>query len=200
MNPVGADPSLQRNVALIANSVPQPYATAVLCIVLFAMICQNIAQLLATSRFIWSLARESAIPFSHFFRTLSVNHRQPLPAIWAVILISAPSLMLLGISVSIVGTILLEAAGATVMFAYFLPIALYLCCPDDSLAGDGRAQWTLRGFSQPIAWLASGFALLFIIVLCLPTGYPVTPCERISCAPNYCLHTDLSCYFAFCAK
>lgn len=147
------------------------------------MVLQNVAQLFATSRFIWALARESAIPFSQFFHKISSTYRQPLHAIWVVVAIAAPSLLLLGISTQIVGTILLEGAGWSVMFAYASPVVIYLFCPRDALAGDGRAQWTLRGWSQPMAWIAATFAALFLIVLCFPVGYPVT--ARTSSPPSH---------------
>lgn len=139
------------------------------------MVFQNLAQLFATSRLIWALARESAIPFSQFFHKISPTYQQPLHSIWIVVAIAAPSLLLLGISTQIVGTILLEGAGWSAMVTYAAPIVIYLLCPKDALVGDGRAQWTLRGWSRPMAWIAASFAALFLIVLCFPVGYPVTP-------------------------
>lgn len=137
------------------------------------MLAQNIAQLLASSRFIWALARESAIPFSPFFHKISASH-QPLNAIWIVVFISAPSLLLLGISQHIVGTILLEGAGWAIMFCYGFPIVLYLFCSKDALSGDGRAKWTLRGWSRPLAWFSVIGSAVSLVMYCLPTGYPVT--------------------------
>ena len=60
------------------------------------------------------------------------------------------------------------------MASYFAPIALYLVCDKDALSGDGRAEWTLRSWSRPMAWGVCAFAVLFMIVLCFPVGYPVT--------------------------
>lgn len=144
------------------------------------MASQNIAQLLATSRFVWALARETALPFSLFFRRLSTGSRQPYPAIWVTVGIAALALLLLGISQEIVGTILLEGAGWSVIFAYAAPIALYLFCPRDALTGDGRAKWTLRAWSQPLAWFAVIGCSVCLVMYCLPTNYPVTPSESIT--------------------
>lgn len=69
----------------------------------------------------------------------------------------------------------LEAAAWTNMFAYFVPVGIYLGgCGEDALSGDGRVQWTLRKWSKPVGWGVATFAIMFLIVTCLPTGYPVT--------------------------
>lgn len=148
-----------------------------MALVLVCLAFQNIAQLLATSRFIFALARESALPFSHFFRSLSVSHREPRVATWSTIAVVAPAMLLLRINTSVVGTILLEGAAETVAIAYVVPVALYLCCPADVLYGDGRAKWSLRKLSRPLAVVGVLFASLFCIVLCFPTSAPVTSCE-----------------------
>jgi amino acid transporter len=161
MDTVGADPNLQPSIALIANSIPRRHTTLVLIFVLFSFAFQAVAQLVATSRFTWALARESALPFSHFFRRLSKKDRLPLAAIWIVVLLAAPVFLLLCINVSIISTILLEGAGLSVMLSYAAPVALYLFCPSDALAGDGRAQWTLRSWSKPAAVAATFFSVVF---------------------------------------
>ncbi|GAA5899863.1 uncharacterized protein JCM6883_006013 [Sporobolomyces salmoneus] len=171
---VGLRPDLQASIALIDNSLPRHYTLLVLVLVLISLVFQNVAQLLATSRFIWALARESALPFSAFFRRLSPKHKQPLPAIWVTILIAVPTLLFLAIDAHIFATTLLEGAGVTVVLSWAIPLIIYLFCPKDVLRGDGRAQWTLRQASRPLAFCAALFCSVFIIMLCLPTGYPVT--------------------------
>ncbi|GAA6056973.1 hypothetical protein JCM3770_001993 [Rhodotorula araucariae] len=170
----GADPDLQPSIALIANSIPRKYTTVILVLVLLSFLFQNVAQLLATSRFIWALARESALPFSAFFRRLSSKNRTPTNAIWAVWAISFPAMFLLAINVSIIATMLLEGAGITATMSYVAPLLLYLACPADVLRGDGRAKWTLRRASKALALPAAVFLLVFICMMSLPTGYPVT--------------------------
>ncbi|GAA5824675.1 hypothetical protein JCM11251_005297 [Rhodosporidiobolus azoricus] len=170
----GVDPNLQPSIALIANSIPRSYTTVILVFVLLSFLFQSIAQLLATSRFIFALARESALPFSKFFHRLSKNNRQPSAAIWGTLAVAAPVLLFLAIDTTIISTIVLEGAGITATCAYVTPIILYLFCPRDVLRGDGRAQWTLRGASKFVALPVSVFLLAFIVMMCLPTGYPVT--------------------------
>ncbi|GAA5995300.1 uncharacterized protein JCM10292_005088 [Rhodotorula paludigena] len=172
----GSDPDLQPSIALIANSIPRKYTTLILVLVLLSFLFQNIAQLLATSRFIWALSRESALPFSKFFRRLSSKTRQPTVAIWATWAISFPALLLIAVNVSIIATTLLEGAGITCTSSYVAPLLFYLACwGDDVLRGDGRAKWTLRGASKFLAIPPALFLLVFITMMCLPTGYPVTP-------------------------
>ncbi|BGP42977.1 hypothetical protein JCM10449v2_006992 [Rhodotorula kratochvilovae] len=170
----GADPDLQPSIALIANSIPRKYTTLILVFVLLSFLFQNVAQLLATSRFIWALARESALPFSTFFRRLSTKNRTPTNAIWAVWAISFPAMFLLAINVSIIATMLLEGAGITATSSYVAPLLIYLACPSDVLRGDGRAKWTLRRASKALALPAAVFLITFICMMCFPTGYPVT--------------------------
>lgn len=139
------------------------------------MLFQNVAQLLASSRFVWALARESAIPCSGFFKKVTVKHKLPSRAIWAVIGITAPALVLLAISSRVVGTILLEGTAWATIASYIIPIGLYLTCPPDALVGDGRNEWTLRGWSQPLAKGVLFIGIIVLVVLCLPTGYPIGP-------------------------
>ncbi|SCV69196.1 BQ2448_2216 [Microbotryum intermedium] len=168
------DPTLQPSIALIASSIPRAHTTVVLIFVLLSFAFQSIAQLLATSRFTWALARESALPLSPFLRKLTPRNRLPLRAIWCIVAISFPAMLLLIVDYSIIATIILEGAGFSVMFSYTVPVLIYLFLPRDALVGDGRALWTLRKWSKPAAIAGTLFALIFMIMLCLPTGYPVT--------------------------
>ncbi|POY75992.1 hypothetical protein BMF94_1077 [Rhodotorula taiwanensis] len=173
MNTDGLDPALQPSIALIANSIPRGYATVILIFVLFSLLFQNVAQLLATSRFIWALSRESALPFSAFFRRLSKKNKTPVHAILATWAIVVPALCLIAINVSILATTMLEGAGITAVSSYLAPVVIYLVCSSDVLRGDGRAQWTLRRLSQPLCVPVALFLATFMVTMCLPTGYPI---------------------------
>lgn len=63
------------------------------------------------------------------------------------------------------------------MFSYAGPVFIYLFCRRDAVSGDGRAQWTLRSASKPLAGAGVAFSALFMVVICWPTVYPVTACE-----------------------
>lgn len=180
MNTDGLDPALQPSIALIANSIPRGYATVILIFVLFSLLFQNVAQLLATSRFIWALSRESALPFSAFFRRLSKKNKTPVHAILATWAIVVPALCLIAINVSILATTMLEGAGITAVSSYLAPVVIYLVCSGDVLRGDGRAQWTLRRLSQPLCVPVALFLATFMVTMCLPTGYPINSREWIA--------------------
>lgn len=182
MNTEGLDPDLQPSIALIANSIPRSYTMAILVLVLFSLLFQNVAQLLATSRFIWALSRESALPFSNFFRRLSKKNKTPITAIVATWALVIPAICLIAINVSILATTMLEGAGITATSSYLAPVVIYLACSSDVLRGDGRAQWTLRGLSQPLCIPVVVFLGTFIVVMCLPTAYPITSCESLNSA------------------
>lgn len=163
MDVSGLDPTLQPSIALIANSIPRRHTTLVLLCVLASFVFQAIAQLLATSRFMWALARESALPFSDFLRKLSQKDKLPLHAIWAISAIAAPILILLCINTRLISIVVLEAAAVSCMASYAAPVMLYLGCPDDVLVGDGRGKWTLRKWSKPAAIAATVFSSVFIV-------------------------------------
>lgn len=155
------------------------YATVVLILVLLSSVFQNLAQLLATSRFAWALARESALPFSSFFKVISKG-RIPYNATWAVVIIMAPALMLLRFSQAIFTTVLLEGAGWATIAAYFIPVAIYVMAPRDALQGDGRGEWSLRRMSKPLALAGCFFCTLFLIVVSFPTDYPIDTSESFT--------------------
>lgn len=181
-------------IRLISTILNESYATCIFVLLLFGMrksaslphcadylpVFQSVAQMLATSRFIWALSRESALPFSAFFSIVSPQHRQPQHATWFIVAISAPSLLLLAIHPSIVGTIFYEGTAWATIASYAIPLALYLFCPDDALVGDGRNEWSLRGASKPLTWIVTPFVIFVLIVCCFPTGYPITTCTSSS--------------------
>lgn len=160
------DPTLQPSIAVIANSIPRRHTTLLLTFVLLSFLLQSIAQLIATSRFTWALARESALPCSDFLRRLSTRDKLPLRTIWVVVGVAAPVLILLTINTSIISTIILEGAGVSVMASYGAPAALYLLGSRDALVGDGRGKWTLRGWTKPAAVLATLFTCVFMVSPC----------------------------------
>ncbi|KAI5474214.1 amino acid permease-associated region [Pseudohyphozyma bogoriensis] len=130
-------PTLPQPVALLSNTLTLPWATFLSVIFILASGMQNIAQLLATSRFIWALSRESAVPFSQFFKRISKRQGQPLQSIWVTVIIAIPALMLIGISYSIVATILLEGAAWAAASRIWTVGDLWLSTGRDALSGMG---------------------------------------------------------------
>ena len=180
MDVSGLDPTLQPSIALIANSIPRGHTTLVLLCVLASFVFQAIAQLLATSRYMFALARESALPCSDFLRRLSQKDKLPLHAIWVVAAIAGPILILLCINSRLISIVVLEAAGISCMVSYAAPVMLYLGCPNDVLVGDGRVQWTLRRWSKPAAVAATIFSSVFMVSLAFfRSGAELTPATFI---------------------
>lgn len=72
------------------------------------------------------------------------------------------------------------------MAAYGAPAMIYLFCPRDALAGDGRGKWTLRKWSLPAAFLATLFTSVFMVSSAgwekLRAKHRLTPCSYRSCS------------------
>ena len=162
----------------LTSVLPRSLAFFILILVILGMQFQDIAQLLASSRFIWALARDSAIPGSSYLSHLSMSSRIPVRATWAVCFIVSLSLMLIATSRSIVTNLMLEGGGAVLVLAYGLPVVCYLTCGKGALDVDGRNDWTLRGWSRYVAYIALAYTLLIIILISCPTDWPITASKR----------------------
>jgi amino acid transporter len=141
---------------------------------------QDIAQLLASSRFVWALARDDAVPFSPHLRRLSADTRIPVRAIWVICIFVAPALLLVIGSRKIVTSLILSGCGASLVIAYLIPVLCYLTCARDALDVDGRNEWTLRRWSKWVAVVGTAYICLIIVLMCCPNTAPVTASESAS--------------------
>lgn len=157
--------------------LPRGLSGVLLAMTLVTMQFQDVAQLLASSRFVWALARDSALPTSPYFRRLSFNSRIPVRAALGICCIVGPSMLLLAASRSIVTSLMLQGCGATLLLAYYCPVLCYLFCPKGALDVDGRNEWTLRSWSKPFAYAASAYVGLIVVMMCCPNGWPVNASE-----------------------
>jgi amino acid transporter len=102
---------------ILENAVSHSGAIAISSLIVVVMVIQVLAQLQASSRFVFSLARDNALPFSSTISRTN-SKKQPIVATWVVIGLCTPgSLMLLsssGILFGIVGV----TAGTMMLFAY----------------------------------------------------------------------------------
>lgn len=158
---------------ILGTLLPRPAAFALLFLLIVLMLMQDTAQLLASSRFIWALARDKALPASPFFRVLSPS-RIPRRATIAVCVLVFLSLMLLATDRKIATSLMLQGCGASILFGYCIPVWSYLTCAKGALDTDGRNEWTLRGWSQPAAWLGSTYIVLIVIMMACPTDWPTS--------------------------
>jgi len=161
---------------ILAAVLPRPLAFVVLVMILFTMEFQDIAQLLASSRFVWALSRDSAIPLSTYFRHLSVK-KIPVRATWIICAVVAPSLMLIAIDRKIATSLMLQGCGGSLVLAYAFPVICYLFCEKGALEIDGRNEWTLRGWSKYIAAVAMAYVALIIGFMAAPSRRPMTACK-----------------------
>jgi amino acid transporter len=91
------------------------------------MLFQDVAQLLASSRFLWALARDTALPFSPYLKMLSKD-RIPILAVWVMITISLVGCVLSSVKQALISNLITDGYAMTSLTAYLLPIGIYLCC------------------------------------------------------------------------
>lgn len=102
---------------IIKNSIGKTATTIICAATLFAFAIQAIAQLQASSRFIWAIARDQALPFSKYLYQTDKN-RLPTAATWLVLLLSAPICFLLWPFPDISLSVLSVAAGTFCLISY----------------------------------------------------------------------------------
>lgn len=162
---------------MLTEVLPRPVAFVLVLLLVFLMQFQDIAQLLASSRFVWALARDDAVPFSPHLRRLSADTRIPVRAIWVICIFVAPALLLVIGSRKIVTSLILSGCGASLVIAYLIPVLCYLTCARDALDVDGRNEWTLRRWSKWVAVVGTAYICLIIVLMCCPNTAPVTASE-----------------------
>ncbi|KAJ9123141.1 hypothetical protein QFC22_001334 [Naganishia vaughanmartiniae] len=102
---------------IIKNSIGKTATTVICSATLFVFAIQAIAQLQASSRFIWAIARDQALPFSKYLYQTDKN-RLPTAATWLVLLLSAPICFLLWPFPDISLSVLSVAAGTFCLISY----------------------------------------------------------------------------------
>ncbi|KAG0139992.1 hypothetical protein CROQUDRAFT_53912 [Cronartium quercuum f. sp. fusiforme G11] len=160
-------------VDLIFAHCSRPAALFILCSLLILMFLEDVAQLFASSRFTWAMARDRGFPFAHVWRRVSTEHRIPRMA----------TCLLVGCSILAAGVIsiqenvfesLITSASYLLLICYLVPVAIYLSCEMDVLQYDGRNVWSLRGLSRPCAWISVIFLTFALFLMACPVGLPIT--------------------------
>jgi len=142
---------------------------------LICMVCQDVAQLLASSRFVWALARDSALPFSKFLCQVSTRHRIPRYGATLIVTLATPALALVSSGSTVINGLALQGGAFATLIAYTAPIACYVIAGDDAINVDGRVQWTMGSrLRKPVAYVALFIGVFIMIITCFPSGYPVT--------------------------
>lgn len=168
-----------------------PLSTSIVVLIIIAIAAQNVAQLTASSRYCWALARDQALPFSSIIGRVSERDHIPRAAVLFLACCTLPGVALVGSVKGVVTSVALQGTGFTILFscasplAHFrvchsvmpradcVPIALLLWAGPGVLDHDGRRQFSLRGLSRPLAWLSLIAICLALVMFCFPTSYPV---------------------------
>jgi amino acid transporter len=102
---------------ILAQAINTKGAIGICIIMIVAIEIQLLAQIQTTSRFIFSLARDNAMPFSEQIRRTSAS-RVPVVAHWVTIALCAPFSLLVVANGETLHTVLAVAAGSLTFWAY----------------------------------------------------------------------------------
>ncbi|ORY27495.1 amino acid permease-domain-containing protein [Naematelia encephala] len=165
-------------------------AIGICCLLVIVLVVQVLAQLQASSRFVFALARDNAMPFSETIRRTN-SSKQPIFANWLVCLLCAPFAGMVAGPESTLYSVLAVTASCLSYIGYFVPVALYLFSKLD-LQTEGRSSWSLRKFSKPFGVIGVIYGIVITVVECLPSRRPVTVAS-ISWGPIVMVGTGLLC-------
>ncbi|BEI89876.1 uncharacterized protein CcaverHIS019_0212380 [Cutaneotrichosporon cavernicola] len=157
---------------ILLAAVNEDYAIAICSIMAVVLCIQLQAQLQASSRFAFALARDNAMPFSHFVKRTN-KYKQPWVATLLCIGLWAPWCLLFFANRGHVTPVITACASSLSMLGYVIPIVLYLFSKKD-LQQEGRTSWSLRRFSRPIAVIAALYCSAVVTMQIFPTRSPVT--------------------------
>ncbi|WVR03997.1 hypothetical protein IAU60_000996 [Kwoniella sp. DSM 27419] len=157
---------------ILTQAISERGAVAICCLMIVVLHLQVLAQLQASSRFVFALARDNAMPFSDWVRRTNAS-RNPVIANWAVVALCAPfACMTLG-SRSALYSVLAVTACTMSYTGYIVPVGLYLWSGKD-LQTEGRSSFSLRRWSKPVAVIGLLYGTLLIIAQTFPGHKPVT--------------------------
>ncbi len=150
------------------HSLGRSGAVGISSLMIIAFILQAVAQLQASSRFVFAIARDQALPYSDFLKQTS-RRRMPLHATWLVSFLTVPLAFGLWRAADLSSTVLSLGEGTLCLLSYVsllpfassgqpgrthsplplslvsqvIPIFLYLLSKID-LQTEGRTSWSLR--------------------------------------------------------
>ena len=128
---------------LLERVINKPGAIAISSLLVVVLTIQVLAQLQASSRFVFSLARDNALPFSKAIQWTN-SSKQPVVAHFVVIVLCLPFAALTLAGATTLYSVLAVAASSLSYLGYVVPVALYLLSKKD-LQTEGRTSWSMRG-------------------------------------------------------
>lgn len=153
---------------LISAHCPRYATIYILSSVLIVTWIQQASQFLASTRFVWALARDNAFPFANVWRQLSAKSRTPRRAAVLLVALTMTFSFFLAVPNTHFTIVVMRSDFYLSSLGYLIPIALYLLCDKDVLNRDGRNVWTLQKWSRPLAYLVLLLGILRLFLGAFP--------------------------------
>ncbi|OAG08762.1 amino acid transporter [Paraphaeosphaeria sporulosa] len=151
--------------AYLIQCLPQKLVLAILALTIIAGFSMGQGCMIAASRVTFAYARDDCFPGSSYWKQVHPKTLTPVNAVWFNCGIGILSLLLIfGGSVAIGALFSIGAIAAFVAFTTPIFIRVFFV-GDRFRAG----PWNLGRFSLPIGAVASGFVILMVPILCLPS-------------------------------
>lgn len=159
--------------AYLMQCMPQKTVLAILSLTIIAGFSMGQGCMIAASRVTFAYARDDCFPLSRYWKRVNATTRTPVNAVWLNCGIGILTLLLIfGGSLAVGALFSIGAIAAFVAFTTPIFIRVFF------VGNRFRAgPWNLGRWSIPIGTVASGFVLLMVPILCLPssTGADLTP-------------------------
>nr|XP_018264501.1 amino acid/metabolite permease [Kwoniella dejecticola CBS 10117]OBR86659.1 amino acid/metabolite permease [Kwoniella dejecticola CBS 10117] len=179
---------------ILTKAISEPGAISVCCLMIVVLHLQVIAQLQASSRFVFALARDNAMPFSDWIRRTNES-KNPVFANWLVIALCLPfACMTLGSQATLYSVLAVTACTMSYT-GYIVPVGLYLVSKKNLLT-EGRTTWSLGKASKPVAVIGFVYGLTLIIAQTFPGSRPVTA-ATMSWSPVIIAGTIILCFLTW---
>ncbi|KZW03950.1 amino acid transporter [Exidia glandulosa HHB12029] len=141
-----------------------------LSVVAIAQFMAAVTAFTASSRLLYALARDDALPARHAYMRLN-KWQAPYVGVWTSVAIGcAVSCAYIGSAIAF--NAILSSAAIAVMLGYLQPILIRVFWPDSLTE---RGPFNLGRFSWPINAAACAFTVFVCVLFVLPTSHPVTP-------------------------
>ncbi|WRT65491.1 uncharacterized protein IL334_002434 [Kwoniella shivajii] len=175
---------------ILTKAISERGAISVCCLMIVVLHLQVLAQLQASSRFVFALARDNAMPFSDWIKRTN-DAKIPIFANWLVIALCVPfACMTLGAQSTLYSVLAVTAATMSYT-GYIVPIGLYLVSKKNLLT-EGRTTWSLGKASKPVGVVGFLFGSVVIIAQTFPGSRPVKA-ATMSWSPVIIVSTILVC-------
>lgn len=144
-------------------------------LIVVVLFFQVLAQLQASSRFMFALARDNAMPFAETVRYTN-RSKNPIIANWVVNVMCLPFSLLLISNENILYSVTTVTAASLSSWGYVVPVLLYIFSGKD-LQTEGRTSWSLRKASKPVGAMGAVYGIAVIVTQWMPPRHPVSISE-----------------------